>query len=146
LDLRGSINSKTKRESDYIDALAKFFENAGQTDHHSRVLSFESAMEKLYQTYPDDIEAAVFYAWHWMLRLIQQIKPTPTKKGFSILNPIFQKEPLHPGIAHYIIHNCDYPALQNLPYLQQESMHRSHLLPHMRSICLRIYSRAWSLG
>ena len=35
IELARSINSKTKRESDYIEALAKFFENAGQTDYHS---------------------------------------------------------------------------------------------------------------
>ena len=140
IELARSINNKTKRESDYIEALAKFFENAGQTDYHSRLLGFENGMEKLYQTYPDDIEAAVFYA----LALDAAADPTDKtyskqKKAFSILNPIFQKEPLHPGIAHYIIHNCDYPALAELALpaarkyasIAPASAHAQHMPSHI---------------
>jgi hypothetical protein len=140
VELARSINNKTKRESDYIEALAKFFENAGQTDYHSRLLGFENGMEKLYQTYPDDIEAAVFYA----LALDAAADPTDKtyskqKKAFSILNPIFQKEPLHPGIAHYIIHNCDYPALAELALpaarkyasIAPASAHAQHMPSHI---------------
>jgi len=138
--LARSISGKTKRESDYIEALAKFFENAGHLDHRSRLLRFENAMEKLYQTYPDDIEAAVFYC----LALDAAADPTDKtytnqKKAFSILNPIFQKEPLHPGIAHYIIHNCDYPALAKfaLPAARKyasiapASAHAQHMPSHI---------------
>jgi tetratricopeptide (TPR) repeat protein len=140
IELARSINNKTKRESDYIEALAKFFENAAQTDHHSRVLRFENAMEKLYKTYPDDIEAAVFYT----LALDAAADPTDKtytkqKKAFSILNPIFQKEPLHPGIAHYIIHNCDYPPLAALALpaarkyasIAPASAHAQHMPSHI---------------
>ena len=140
IELARSINNKTKRETDYIEALAKFFENAGHADHHSRVLSFENAMEKLYQTYPDDLEAGVFYA----LALDAAADPTDKtyakqKKAFSILNPMFQKEPLHPGLAHYIIHNCDYPALAELALpaarkyasIAPASAHAQHMPSHI---------------
>lgn len=140
IEIARSINSKTKRESDYIEALAKFFENAGQADHHSRVLSFEHAMEKLYQTYPDDTEAAIFYT----LALDAAADPRDKtyanqKKAFSILNPIFEKEPLHPGVAHYIIHNCDYPALAELALpaarkyasIAPASAHAQHMPSHI---------------
>lgn len=140
IELAASINNKTKRESDYIDALAKFFENAGQSDHRTRVLSYENAMEKLYQTYPDDIEAGVFYA----LALNAAADPADKtyakqKKAFSILNPIFQKEPLHPGLAHYIIHNCDYPPLAELALpaarkyasIAPASAHAQHMPSHI---------------
>jgi tetratricopeptide (TPR) repeat protein len=140
IELAASINNKTKRESDYIDALAKFFENAGQSDHRTRVLSYENAMEKLYQTYPDDIEAGVFYA----LALNAAADPADKtyakqKKAFSILNPIFQKQPLHPGLAHYIIHNCDYPPLAELALpaarkyasIAPASAHAQHMPSHI---------------
>jgi tetratricopeptide (TPR) repeat protein len=138
--LARSLDNKTKRESDYIEALAKFYENTGQTDYHSRLLGFENGMEKLYEGYPDDIEAAVFYA----LALDAAADPTDKtytkqKKAFSILNPIFQKEPLHPGIAHYIIHNCDYPALAELALpaarkyasIAPASAHAQHMPSHI---------------
>ncbi|HZJ59770.1 MAG TPA: hypothetical protein VFD24_05815, partial [Chitinophagaceae bacterium] len=140
IDLARSITDKTKRESDYIEALAKFFENARQVDHRSRVLSFENAMEQLYKTYPSDIESAIFYA----LALNAAADPTDKtytkqKKAVSILNPIFQREPLHPGIAHYIIHNCDYPALAELALpaarkyasIAPASAHAQHMPSHI---------------
>jgi tetratricopeptide (TPR) repeat protein len=140
IGLARSISGKTKRESDYIEALAKFFDNAGQADHSSRVLNFEIAMEKLYQSYPDDTEAAIFYT----LALDAAADPADKtyanqKKAFSILNPIFQKEPLHPGIAHYIIHNCDYPPLAELALpaarkyasIAPASAHAQHMPSHI---------------
>jgi len=140
IEFARSIKSKTARESDYIEALAKFFENAEQTDHSTRVLGFENAMGKLYQTYPDDIEAAIFYT----LALDAAADPrdktySNQKKAFAILNPIFQKEPLHPGIAHYIIHNCDYPPLAELALpaarkyasIAPASAHAQHMPSHI---------------
>src|SRR6185436_17591572 len=140
IEFARAIKGKTARESDYIEALAKFFENSEQTDHRTRVLRFENAMEKLYQTYPDDIEAAVFYT----LALDAAADPrdktySNQKKAFAILNPIFQKEPLHPGIAHYIIHNCDYPALAKLALpaarkyasIAPASAHAQHMPSHI---------------
>jgi hypothetical protein len=135
-----SINNKTKRESDYIEAIAKFYENADQLTHRNRVLNFEKAMEQIYLTYTDDKEAPVFYA----LALNAAADPTDKtysrqKKAFGILNVIFQKEPLHPGIAHYIIHNYDYPGLAELALpaarkyasIAPASAHAQHMPSHI---------------
>ena len=32
-------------------------------------------------------------------------------KGAAILEPIFKRQPRHPGVAHYLIHLYDTPAL-----------------------------------
>jgi tetratricopeptide (TPR) repeat protein len=32
-------------------------------------------------------------------------------KGAALLEPIFKRQPRHPGIAHYLIHLCDYPPI-----------------------------------
>lgn len=139
-ELARSINKKTKRESDYIEAMAKFYENADKADHRSRVLKFENAMEKIYLSYPDDIEAAVFYT----LALDAAADPADKtyanqRKAVAILNPIFEKEPLHPGIAHYIIHNSDYPELAELALpaarkyasIAPASAHAQHMPSHI---------------
>jgi tetratricopeptide (TPR) repeat protein len=135
-----SIKNKTKRESDYIEAIAKFYDDPEHNDHRSRVLNFEKAMEQIYLTYPDDKEASVFYA----LALDAAADPTDKtyanqKKAVGILNVIFQQEPLHPGIAHYIIHNCDYPELAELALpaarkyasIAPASAHAQHMPSHI---------------
>jgi len=140
VQLARAISNKTKRESDYIEAIAKFYENADHTDYRTRVLNFESAMEKIYVNYPDDKEAVVFYA----LALDAAADPadktyTNQRKAFAILNPVFEKEPLHPGIAHYIIHNCDYPGLAELALpaarkyasIAPASAHAQHMPSHI---------------
>jgi tetratricopeptide (TPR) repeat protein len=134
------IKNKTKRESDFIDAMEKFFENSDKLDHRTRVLNYEKAMETLHQNYPDDTEVTVFYA----LALNSAADPTDKtyarqKKAFSLLNPVYQKQPLHPGLAHYIIHNSDYPALaeQALPAARKyasiapASSHAQHMPSHI---------------
>ena len=140
IQIARSIQNKTKRESDYIEALAQFFEHADQLDHRNRTLKFEKAIETIYKTYPDDKEAVVFYA----LALNAAADPTDRtyarqKKAFELLNPIFQQEPLHPGIAHYIIHSLDHPELAELALpaarkyasIAPASAHAQHMPSHI---------------
>ena len=53
-------NQKGKR--DYIDAISSFYKDWDKVDHHTRCINFEKGMEKLYTEYPNDKEAAIFYA------------------------------------------------------------------------------------
>ena len=135
-----SIKEKTKRESEYIEAIGKFYEHADQLNHRARVLNFEKAMEKIYQDYPGDTETTIFYA----LALDAAADPadktyTNQRKAFALLNPIFEKQPLHPGIAHYIIHNCDYPGLAEIALpaarkyasIAPASAHAQHMPSHI---------------
>jgi tetratricopeptide (TPR) repeat protein len=110
-----SINDKTKRESDYINALSMFYKDWDKTDHRKRCIGYEQAMEKLFAAYPEDKEAAIFYA------LALRAAADPADKNFSnqkkagaILTALYPNEPDHPGIAHYIIHIYDYPELAGL--------------------------------
>jgi len=140
IEVARSIDRKTKRESDYVEAMAKFYENADRLDHFSRVLNFEKAMEKIYLSYPDDEDAAIFYA----LALAAGANPADKtyshqRKAFDILNPLFQQQPLHPGVAHYIIHNCDFPDIAELALpaakkyasIAPASAHAQHMPSHI---------------
>ena len=102
----------TKRESAYIEAIASFYTDADTKDHRSRCLEFEKGMEKIYNDYPNDKEAAIFYS----LSLVAAADPADKtfakqKKAGAILNSIYPNEPNHPGIVHYLIHAYDYPEL-----------------------------------
>lgn len=110
-----SINKKSEKESDYIEAIALFFKDWNTTDHLTRSVRFEKAMENISQKYPQDKEAATFYA----LALTASADPadktfTKQKKAGAILNALYPGEPNHPGIVHYIIHAYDSPQLAEL--------------------------------
>lgn len=105
----------SKREADYIDAIAAFYKDWQKTDHKSRCLNFEKGMEKVYKNYPEDKEASIFYA----LALNGAVDPADKSfarqiKAGNILNNLYPGESNHPGIIHYIIHNYDYPGLAEL--------------------------------
>jgi hypothetical protein len=107
-----SITGRTARERDYIAAIAKFYENYDKTDHRTRALAYETAMEQVAQRYADDREAYIFYS----LALLATAAPTDKtyanqKKAGEILEKIFAEQSNHPGVAHYIIHSYDNPVL-----------------------------------
>jgi hypothetical protein len=67
-------------------------------------------MEKVYRAYPDDLDAAAFYS----LSLLGLTNPADKSyrlhaKAGAIALEVYQKNPNHPGAAHYIIHAFDDP-------------------------------------
>jgi hypothetical protein len=106
------IAAKSQREADYIDALATFYLDADKLDHRTRAAAYARKMEQVARHYPDDREARIFYA----LSLLASADPldktykTQLEAG-AMLEELFARLPEHPGVAHYIIHAYDYPAL-----------------------------------
>jgi hypothetical protein len=102
----------TERERGYIDAVSKLYADFEHADQRSRVVAYERAMSALAQRHPSDTEAAIFHA----IALTAAAPPTDKTyanqlKAGAILEPLWAKQPNHPGLAHYIIHSYDYPAL-----------------------------------
>jgi len=115
LTIAKSIDEKTERETAYINALLNFYTGYDKTDHRTRSLLYQKAMEEMYKKYPDDKEAAVFYA----LSVDAAADPADKtfanqKKAGEILNAVYPGQPDHPGIIHYIIHTYDYPGLAQM--------------------------------
>jgi hypothetical protein len=107
-----ALQAPTERERAYITAIAAFYNDADKFDHRTRAVAYEKAMEQVHRQYPDDREAAIFYA------LALDATAVPTDKTYAnvlkaaeILEPIFAEQPNHPGVAHYLIHSYDYPPL-----------------------------------
>ena len=135
-----SIAQKTKRETDYINAIGVFYKDWKTIPHRSRSNLFQQAMEKVYKSYPDDKEAAIFYA----LSLDGAADPTDKnftnqKKAGAILTALYPGEPNHPGVVHYIIHSYDYPELAHLALdaarkyasIAPSSAHAQHMPSHV---------------
>jgi len=112
LDAARQAGLKSQRENDYVDALAVYFKDSDKLDHRTRALALETAFGKLAAKYPNDSEASVLYA----MILSANSDPADKKyvrqlKAVSILEPIFEKQPNHPGTAHFLIHSYDYPVI-----------------------------------
>src|SRR3984893_7617310 len=109
-----SLHPKTNRERDYIAAMDAFY-RGNNRDYHNRANAYSTAMDTAHQRYPDDREAAAFYA----LSLLASEPDNDTtfanrKQAAAILEKLFAVEPDHPGIAHYLIHSYDKPQLAEL--------------------------------
>ncbi len=130
----------SKREAAYIEAIAAFYRDWKTVDHRTRCLRFEKGMETVYNRFPDDKEAAVFYA------LALDAAADPTDKTFSkqkkagdLLKALYPGQPTHPGIAHYLIHTYDYPGLaqlalhpaRNYAAIAPSSAHALHMPSHI---------------
>jgi tetratricopeptide (TPR) repeat protein len=110
-----SAGAKSQRERDYIAAMEVFYKDAAHRPHDARALDYEKAMEQIYRRYPGDHEAAIFYALALRANAPAADKTYANqKKAGAILEKLFAQFPDHPGLAHYIIHCDDYPALAPL--------------------------------
>jgi tetratricopeptide (TPR) repeat protein len=107
-----AVGAKTQRERDYIDALAVMYTDYDKIDHRARVQSYLKAMEALATRYQDDDEAQIAYAITLNVAASPADKTYASQlKGAAILEPIFRRQPFHPGVAHYLIHLYDYPPI-----------------------------------
>src|SRR5881398_2508500 len=111
---RGLARAKTTRERGYLDAIRAYYVDYDRTDPKARLVRYALAMDSVRRRSPSDTEAAIFYAL--ALIAVGQANATDTtftyqKRADSILEPLFRREPRHPGLAHYLIHTNDVPQL-----------------------------------
>jgi hypothetical protein len=106
------IGANSERERDYIDALSVMYVDYDKLPQQARVQSYLKKMEALAAKYPDDDEAQIFYAITLNVAASPADKTYANQlKGAAILEPIWQRQPMHPGVAHYLIHLYDYPPI-----------------------------------
>ena len=138
-EIAAAKSATAAREKAYIEALAAYYrEDGNDTAAHSH--EFEQKMGEVQAAYPDDSEAAIFHA------LSLSITAPKTDKTFAnqrqcgeILEPIFKKQPHHPGVAHYIIHCYDNPVLAEkgltaarmYAKIAPASAHANHMPSHL---------------
>lgn len=131
---------KSDLEKDYLDAISVFYTDWENIDKPTRLTLYEKKMETLYYKHEGNIEAAVFYA------LAIRAAADPDDKSYSrqkksgkILESLLAEKPNHPGIAHYIIHNYDYPELaekglstaRRYAEIAPASAHAQHMPSHI---------------
>ena len=112
LERAAAIPPKTPRERDYVAAATALYDRSDTLDQGTRLRAYRDSMALVAANYPDDPEASVFYA----LALAAAADPTEKSyadqlKAGAILEKLWLSQPQHPGMAHYIIHSYDVPAL-----------------------------------
>src|SRR5438105_11108955 len=142
LEKARAIGAKTERERDWIEALSAYYRDHGKTAVNARLVAYNQAMEQLTQRYPDDYEAQVFYA----LTLQASASPTDTTyanqlKSVAILEKLYDQNPQHPGVTHFIIHAYDYHPLaeKGIPAARRYAG-IAPAVPHARHMPSHIYS------
>jgi hypothetical protein len=111
-DARSRMDAATPRERMYVEAAAALYDGHPQVGHIQRMHAHEAAMRALMQAHPNDAEAAIFYG-----RIVVGNAPpddlTYARQlhAATILEPLFNQQPDHPGLAHYLIHAFDAPAI-----------------------------------
>ncbi len=109
------VGAKTEREQMYIDAIAGYYDAADRDGHRAGLAAYEKAMERLSAAFPQDQEAAILYALALNATALKTDKTfANNKKAGSILLSVFEKQPNHPGVAHYIIHSYDSAPLASM--------------------------------
>ena len=136
-----SVSARTQRERDYIAAIEVFYKDSDKLDHRTRSFAYSEAMKRLYQRYSSDREAGVFYALTLIATgmMANDKSYAREKEAAQILNRVLAREPQHPGVAHYLIHSYDYPALAHLALpaarsyakIAPASAHAQHMPSHI---------------
>jgi tetratricopeptide (TPR) repeat protein len=108
------IGTKDERERAYISAAAAFY-RPGQASYQVRASAYVAAMQRVYAANAGDHEAAVFYALSLLAAAPEHDRDIQNRtQAAAILEKVFQAEPDHPGVAHYLIHAYDTPGMAAL--------------------------------
>jgi tetratricopeptide (TPR) repeat protein len=106
-----ALQPATEREQLFIAATEAFFLDPTSTDYWLRIRRWEEAMQKVFEKFPDDSEAAVFYALaHLATTPPDKITRTNADRAAEILLRVYRKNPNHPGAMHYLVHANDVPG------------------------------------
>jgi len=128
----------TARERAFLDAVKQLY--AEGKDKRARDSAYSAAMEKLYRDYPDDLDAAAFYSLSLLGMASQNEKGYRLQaRAAAIALEVYQRNPNHPGAAHYIIHAFDdpdhavlaLPAARRYAEIAPEAHHARHMPAHI---------------
>ncbi len=103
---------KSAWEDAYINAVEAYYAAGRNADEKINVAHFEHAWHKVYQQFPQDSEAASFYALTHMATAGYEAQDyTKQEHAAEIAKRVLSQVPDHPGAHHYIIHAYDSPLL-----------------------------------
>ena len=132
-----SAKARTDRERAYLEAVEVLY---GEGDKLERDRAYSKLVGRMAERFPEDDEAKVLHA----LSLLGTVRPGD--KGFArqmksaaILADVQQRNPMHPGAAHFTIHSFDDPehaplglrAADLYAQIAPEAPHALHMPTHI---------------
>jgi tetratricopeptide (TPR) repeat protein len=118
-----NLGTATEREENFIAAVEAFFSDPTPPaadrpgDHQARLRSWMEAQTELYETYPDNVDAAAFYALSEISYAMTHFSPheerdfTRERRAGALMEQFLEEYPEHPGLFHYLIHAYDSSEL-----------------------------------
>jgi tetratricopeptide (TPR) repeat protein len=145
------LGAPTEREKGYIAAVEAFFtdpEPPGKSparDHEARVKAWLEAQRELHESYPEDVDAAAFYALAEVCYAMTQFSPheerdfTRELRAGGLIEEYFDAYPEHPGLHHYLLHAYDSSKLahkaedvaREYDKLAPDAIHAQHMPSHI---------------
>jgi len=142
LEKAREIGAKTQRERDWIETLSAYFRDHDKVAVNARLAAYNVAMAQMAQSYPDDYEVQAFYAL-----ALQAAAPKSDLtyanqiKSAALLEKLFEQNPQHPGVTHYLIHAYDFAPLAEKGIASARRYAGiAPAVPHARHMPSHIYS------
>lgn len=126
----------TEREKSYVRAVETLF---GAGAKEARDLAYSTAMRDLHRAYPEDDEAAAFYALSLVGTCHRGRDFRVYMQAAAVVEEVFARNQQHPGALHYLIHCYDDPihaplglrAARIYANVAPEAAHALHMPSHI---------------
>jgi tetratricopeptide (TPR) repeat protein len=142
LEKARGIEVKTERERLWLDAIRAYFRNHDTVPVEQRLTSYNDAMRRLAERFPEDFEAQVYYALTLQASAPKNDMTYANQyKSAAMLERLYTQQPQHPGITHYLIHAYDFApfADKGIPAARRYAS-IAPAVPHARHMPAHIYS------
>lgn len=125
------------KEKDWLAAVEALY--TGDGDKYERDFAYRDAMRRMHDRYPDDNDAATFYALSLLGTSHDGRDFGIYMQSAAIVAEVFRKNPNHPGAAHYLIHSFDdpihaplgLPAARAYSTIAPAASHAQHMTSHI---------------
>lgn len=132
-------------ERDYVRALLTRYSDEAKTDYKKLSRDYASAMKALSEKYPDDLDAATFYAESlmdlnpWKLWTHDGQPTENTQEIVRVLESVLARDQNHAGANHYYIHAVEasndparaLPSAHRLDIMVPNAGHLVHMPAHI---------------
>ncbi|HXN24416.1 MAG TPA: hypothetical protein VOA41_16880 [Candidatus Dormibacteraeota bacterium] len=126
----------TEREKLYLRSVEVLY-GEGTKDERDR--RYESVLAELHRKFPDNVDAASFYALAILGTAEHGRDFTTYMRAAAVLEEVFPQHPRHPGVVHYLIHCYDDPvhaplglrAARIYSKIAPDASHAQHMTSHI---------------